>query len=90
MEKEQLTLRECNIATTLSMKKIVGSRIPSFTKTESNTIKGSADFVGLNYYSTLYFKNRESTPQMDDTDAAADKLKACLFEIALKPSKIVF
>ncbi|XP_054789015.1 beta-glucosidase 11-like [Prosopis cineraria] len=39
------------------MKKNIGSRLPSFTKTESNIVKGSIDFLGINYYYTSYIKN---------------------------------
>lgn len=40
-----------------TMKKNVGSRLPSFTKTESNIVKGSIDFLGINYYYTSHVKN---------------------------------
>ncbi|KAF7819204.1 beta-glucosidase 11-like [Senna tora] len=40
-----------------TMKKNIGSRLPSFTKTESNLVKGSIDFLGINYYYTCYAKN---------------------------------
>ncbi|XP_065854962.1 beta-glucosidase 16-like [Euphorbia lathyris] len=32
----------------------VGTRLPTFTKEESNLVKGSYDFIGMNYYTTLY------------------------------------
>lgn len=37
-----------------SMKSLVGSRLPKFSKQESDFIKGSFDFIGLNYYSANY------------------------------------
>ena len=36
------------------MRSIVNDRLPKFTRIESMMIKGSYDFVGLNYYSTSY------------------------------------
>ncbi|XP_020111669.1 beta-glucosidase 12-like isoform X2 [Ananas comosus] len=37
-----------------SMKAIVGNRLPKFTEQQSELIKGSYDFIGLNYYTTNY------------------------------------
>ncbi|KAF6142465.1 hypothetical protein GIB67_039429 [Kingdonia uniflora] len=39
------------------MKKTAGSKIPSFTLQQSKQIKGSFDFLGLNYYMTEYIKD---------------------------------
>ncbi|KAI5082922.1 hypothetical protein GOP47_0002665 [Adiantum capillus-veneris] len=38
----------------ISMKKIVGSRLPSFTEEESECIRGSVDFIGLNAVTSIY------------------------------------
>lgn len=32
----------------------VGSRLPKFTRSESLIVKGSFDFIGLNYYTSNY------------------------------------
>ncbi|KAK4486159.1 hypothetical protein RD792_008827 [Penstemon davidsonii] len=37
-----------------SMRRRIGSRLPQFTKEEADMVKGSYDFVGLNYYSGMY------------------------------------
>ncbi|KAK2981659.1 hypothetical protein RJ640_027114 [Escallonia rubra] len=37
-----------------SMKEYVGSRLPKFTKLQSEMLRGSFDFLGLNYYTANY------------------------------------
>ncbi|KAL5699585.1 beta-glucosidase [Ranunculus cassubicifolius] len=37
-----------------SMQSLVGKRLPKFTEEESNLVKGSYDFLGLNYYTANY------------------------------------
>ncbi|KAH9322570.1 hypothetical protein KI387_017209, partial [Taxus chinensis] len=37
-----------------SMRERVGNRLPSFSGEESNLVKGSLDFVGVNHYTTYY------------------------------------
>lgn len=37
-----------------SMRKNVGDRLPKFTEEESKMLKGSLDFLGVNYYTTNY------------------------------------
>ncbi|KAJ6750533.1 hypothetical protein OIU85_001106 [Salix viminalis] len=39
------------------MKAIVGHRLPKFTKEQSALVKGSIDFLGVNYYTTNYAAN---------------------------------
>ncbi|CAM0884555.1 unnamed protein product [Alopecurus aequalis] len=41
-----------------TMKKIVGSRLPSFTRTQSEAIIGSVDFIGINHYYSVYVSGR--------------------------------
>ncbi|CAI0412788.1 unnamed protein product [Linum tenue] len=40
-----------------SMRANVGKRLPRFSKEEAKMLKGSADFVGLNYYTSYYVFN---------------------------------
>ncbi|KAJ6777925.1 GLYCOSYL HYDROLASE [Salix koriyanagi] len=42
------------------MKAIVGHRLPKFTKEQSALVKGSIDFLGVNYYTTNYAANNPS------------------------------
>ncbi|KAJ0231614.1 Beta-glucosidase 20 [Hirschfeldia incana] len=37
-----------------SMKDHVGDRLPEFTEAQKNKLKNSADFVGINYYNSLF------------------------------------
>ena len=55
-----------------TMKKNVGSRLPSFTKTESNLVKGSIDFLGINFYYTMYCKNDPSSLEIEQRDYLLD------------------
>ncbi|XP_058728978.1 beta-glucosidase 11-like [Vicia villosa] len=49
-----------------TMKKNVGSRLPYFTTRESNLVKGSIDFLGINFYYALYVKNRQKSLQEEN------------------------
>ncbi|KAK4777778.1 hypothetical protein SAY87_017965 [Trapa incisa] len=40
-----------------TVRSIVGKRLPRFTKEQSKMLKGSLDFLGLNYYTTYYAQN---------------------------------
>ncbi|KAK8956361.1 Beta-glucosidase 13 [Platanthera guangdongensis] len=41
-----------------SMKSLVRDRLPQFSKEESEKLRNSYDFIGLNYYTSLYAKNK--------------------------------
>ncbi|XP_068487272.1 beta-glucosidase 11-like isoform X1 [Phaseolus vulgaris] len=54
------------------MKKNAGSRLPSFTQKESNLVRGSIDFVGINFYYSFYVSNSPSSLLMHNRDYLAD------------------
>ncbi|BBH05461.1 beta glucosidase 11 [Prunus dulcis] len=54
------------------MKKNAGSRLPAFTSLESRSVKGSCDFLGINYYNTLYAKDYSSVLKKEKRDFNAD------------------
>ncbi|CDP15638.1 unnamed protein product [Coffea canephora] len=43
------------------MRDIVKSRLPKFSEEESQNLKGSFDFLGLNYYTTIYASDASGT-----------------------------
>jgi beta-glucosidase/6-phospho-beta-glucosidase/beta-galactosidase len=43
------------------MRALVGNRLPNFTEAESNMVKGSLDFLGLNYYTARYADDSTSS-----------------------------
>ncbi|XP_052623502.1 beta-glucosidase 11 isoform X3 [Lactuca sativa] len=55
-----------------TVKKSAGNRIPTFTKLESQKIKGSFDFLGINHYTTLYIKDNPNDLETDTRDVYAD------------------
>ena len=58
-----------------SMRFLVEDRLPKFTKEQSKLVKGSFDFIGLNYY-TAYYATYAPQPTCDrasyTTDSAAN------------------
>lgn len=55
-----------------TMKKSVGSRLPSFTKSESELVKGAFDFIGLNHYSTAYIEDDSGVPRPNQREFNTD------------------
>ncbi|XAR58445.1 hypothetical protein NMG60_11013836, partial [Bertholletia excelsa] len=47
------------------MKKRAGNRLPAFTKLESEEVKGSFDFVGLNYYNFISVKHKSGNLEIE-------------------------
>ncbi|CAN0916954.1 Beta-glucosidase 24 [Linum grandiflorum] len=43
-----------------TMVDLLGSRLPNFTEEESHLLKGSYDFLGLNYYTAYYVKHNDN------------------------------
>ncbi|XP_058200437.1 raucaffricine-O-beta-D-glucosidase-like isoform X3 [Rhododendron vialii] len=44
-----------------SMRKFVGNRLPEFSHTESEKLKGSYDFIGVNYYTARYVSDASNS-----------------------------
>ncbi|CAL5352302.1 unnamed protein product [Camellia sinensis] len=79
------------------MKKNVGTRLPAFTKIESEQVKGSFDFIGVNHYTTIYTRDKSSSLKMDTRDFNADMAVKLIYEegdtssgeLALVPSGLL-
>lgn len=56
----------------ISMKKNAGSRMPDFTNLESMRVKGSFDFLGVNYYNIMYVKDNSDSLKDEHRDVNAD------------------
>ncbi|KAG7957461.1 hypothetical protein I3843_11G175900 [Carya illinoinensis] len=57
----------------ISMKKLVGGRLPNISCAISKSLAGSFDFVGINHYTTLYARNdRTRIRKLILQDASAD------------------
>nr|BAM29304.1 acyl-glucose-dependent anthocyanin 7-O-glucosyltransferase [Agapanthus africanus] len=54
------------------LKKNAGQRLPSFTKSQSEQVKGSFDFIGINHYSSAYVKDNSNVPMPDLRDFQRD------------------
>ncbi|XP_078159416.1 beta-glucosidase 22-like [Carex rostrata] len=54
------------------MKKIVGPRLPVFTKYQSEMLRGAFDFIGLNHYSSRYIMDDSNNTNSGPRDVYAD------------------
>jgi beta-glucosidase/6-phospho-beta-glucosidase/beta-galactosidase len=45
----------------ISMKKALGNRLPKFTMEQCELLKGSYDFIGINYYASYYSINNPAS-----------------------------
>ncbi|KAG0500088.1 hypothetical protein HPP92_000160 [Vanilla planifolia] len=54
------------------MRKHAGTRLPTFTESESQELKGSFDFLGVNYYFSTYVADNPNASKMVNRDFNAD------------------
>ncbi|KAF5196823.1 Beta-glucosidase [Thalictrum thalictroides] len=57
----------------LSVKQLVGDRLPVYTEQESKDIKGSFDFIGMNYYVTAYVMDNSTTVPPPPTETPSQE-----------------
>ena len=65
-----------------TMRKIAGSRLPSFTSFESELVINSFDFIGLNHYTSIYVSNHPNAlegPLQDFTANLAAVFRSLMF-----------
>lgn len=66
-----------------SMRSLVGSRLPKFSAYQVKLVRGSFDFIGLNYYASYYATN---APELGEgksnyiTDPLIILTRKCLYE----------
>ncbi|CAL5192716.1 unnamed protein product [Lathyrus oleraceus] len=55
------------------MKELVGNRLPEFTKKEKRMLKGSTNFIGINYYTSHFVRHEPNITKImaDNYDALA-------------------
>ncbi|KAI5390768.1 hypothetical protein KIW84_075890 [Lathyrus oleraceus] len=68
-----------------SMRTLVGKRLPKFSKEESRELKGSFDFLGLNYYSSYYAADAPHLRNAAQPAIQTDSLINATFEHNGKP-----
>ncbi|GLT48457.1 hypothetical protein SLA2020_220800 [Shorea laevis] len=54
------------------MRKLVKQRLPTFTEKEKKLVKGSFDFIGINYYTARYAKSIPFDPKAPPVSYSAD------------------
>ncbi|XP_039161223.1 beta-glucosidase 24-like [Eucalyptus grandis] len=54
------------------MRSVVKDRLPTFTAEEKEMVKGSLDFIGINYYSTQYARNTPENERKVGTSYSYD------------------
>ncbi|KAH7239733.1 hypothetical protein FSOLCH5_014320 [Fusarium solani] len=58
-----------------SMKKQLGDRLPTWSEDEMALVKGSNDFFGFDYYTSVFAKHKSSLASLDDTAGNVEVLQ---------------
>lgn len=58
----------------MTMKKLVGNRLPKFSPKESMLVKDSCDFIGLNYYTSNFAAHLSTPPNTVNVSSGTDNL----------------
>nr|VDD16560.1 unnamed protein product [Brassica oleracea] len=77
------------------MKRILGTRLPVFTKEESEQVKGSSDFVGVIHYLAASISNAQSQPSLPGnsaffTDIGAISMMKNKYRMLFLPPSLTF
>lgn len=57
-----------------SMKRLAEDRLPRFTEDEKKLVKGSFDFIGINYYTSAYAKDTSKSAATSPPSYTYDSL----------------
>lgn len=57
-----------------SMRKLVQKRLPKFSVEEANLVKGTFDFIGMNYYTSNYAADGTSTNTINQRPSTDSRL----------------
>lgn len=58
-----------------TMRSSLKDRLPRFTDEQAHRVKGSFDFIGLNYYSTVYVRDNPSSNDTKNSNFYEDDTK---------------
>ncbi|KAJ3536414.1 hypothetical protein NM208_g6724 [Fusarium decemcellulare] len=58
-----------------SMREQLGDRLPAWSKDEGELVKGSNDFFGLDYYTSVFAKHKNTPAPLDDTEGNVQVLQ---------------
>lgn len=66
------------------MKDSIGARLPSFTDEQKDKLKGSCDFVGVNYFTSAFVAHVEDVDQEKPSWEADSRFKLhCMLYFSL-------
>ncbi|KAJ9171825.1 hypothetical protein P3X46_015137 [Hevea brasiliensis] len=64
-----------------TVKKNAGLRLPAFTIQESKQVKGSFDYLGVNHYVSIQFKDNSASLNSEHRDYRADMAAEMIFDV---------
>ncbi|KDP26939.1 hypothetical protein JCGZ_21032 [Jatropha curcas] len=70
-----------------TMRSIVGHRLPKFTKQQSKMLKGSLDFIGVNYYTAYYAEDAAYSRNVNLSYTTDNHVNLTTFLIIVKAKK---
>lgn len=69
-----------------TMREMVGSKLPKFSRSQSEQLTGSYDFISLNYYAAMYVKDDPHDIPASQRDFVADMFAAVTGTVSNSPT----